>query len=245
MDATVRGHFRLSVHAPGRNVRADPAGHAWGGKAILFAVLMEAVGVSWFYGVCWALSVEWKSLSSSWFFRNLCLRRCKGASHFQGQPLADPRVEPVASQTQLFHPGSSLPELPSTGGCKGPRGISVSLREELRGDCCSPGHMTHPRVGGTIQENEYQPPFKPESKQTMNHCFGLSRSQILHGCYLSQVFFPVLSEIQMQLGICGFSGKFILELNGENMVQRVIGAAIAPFPSRVTAQFSSVPSPFY
>lgn len=86
------------------------------GKAILFAVLMEAVGVSWFYGVCWALSVEWKSLSSSWFFRNLCLRRCKGASHFQGQPLADPRVEPVASQTQLFHPGSSLRELPSTGG---------------------------------------------------------------------------------------------------------------------------------
>lgn len=157
---------------------------------------------------------------------------------------------PEWSQWLLRHSSSTLAHLcvsslQQEAGCKGPRGISVSLREELRGDCCSPGHMTHPRVGRTIQENEYQPPFKPESKQTMNHCFGLSRSQILHGCYLSQVFFPVLSEIQMQLGICGFSGKFILELNGENMVQRVIGAAIAPVPSRVTAQFSSVPSPFY
>lgn len=31
------------------------------GTSILFAVLMEAIGVSWFYGTCWALS-GWESL---------------------------------------------------------------------------------------------------------------------------------------------------------------------------------------
>ena len=61
------------------------------GTSILFAVLMEAIGVSWFYGTCWVLSV-WQSLGPRVLLEPFHLEVQRGFP-FPGQSLADPRVE--------------------------------------------------------------------------------------------------------------------------------------------------------
>lgn len=49
------------------------------GTSILFAVLMEAIGVSWFYGACWALSA-WTSLAPPPVLLGVSQLESKGAS---------------------------------------------------------------------------------------------------------------------------------------------------------------------
>lgn len=61
------------------------------GTSILFAVLMEAIGVSWFYGRCWALSVCGKA-SAPWASGDLSHGVRKRGFSSPGLSLADPRV---------------------------------------------------------------------------------------------------------------------------------------------------------
>lgn len=73
------------------------------GTSILFAVLMEAIGVSWFYGTCWALSA-WKSLGP--LFSWSCVIWGAKRLPFPGQSLAGSRLEPIP-----YWGGSPSPQL--------------------------------------------------------------------------------------------------------------------------------------
>lgn len=87
MDVTVGGHFwparpqALCPHAQGGMYVLTLLDTFAAGTSILFAVLMEAIGVSWFYGT-WGARSAWKSLSHHLEMRRGC--------PFPGVPLLIP-----------------------------------------------------------------------------------------------------------------------------------------------------------
>lgn len=131
MDATVSDRFwpgwpqALSLRAQGGIYVLTLLDTFAAGTSILFAVLMEAIGVSWFYGTSRALEKPHPHP-----------QRQRG-SPFPVRPRPDSRVEQVACQgIGLPAPSSSSHEFLLTGGCKAPQGhpvpaCSKGLRELL------------------------------------------------------------------------------------------------------------------
>lgn len=113
MDVTIGGHCRpwpqaSSLPAQGGIYVLTLLDTFAAGTSILFAVLMEAIGVSWFYGACWAP------------------RSCTSRPGAEGLLLP---WWPLAG-------GSSLHEPPSAGAAKAQRHPVSTLKEELQGVAC-------------------------------------------------------------------------------------------------------------
>lgn len=114
------------------------------GTSILFAVLMEAIGVSWFYGTCWALS-SCTSLGTPLLL---------GVSQLESKGAPISRAAGPVQRGADSSPGR-LARTPFIRGCQGPEGTpgSFSRGAQRRGPLPKPHDSPWSRVARFGKQN--------------------------------------------------------------------------------------------